>query len=49
MACVKCAAPTNRVEYRVIFFLIGNTMVLLHRKSDIDLALSRKAITERKS
>jgi phage-related protein len=45
----------DKVEYRVIFALDENTMVLLHgfvkttkktRKSDIDIALERKAIRE---
>jgi phage-related protein len=46
----------DKVEYRVIFILDGNTMVLLHgfvkttkktRKADIDIALERKAIREK--
>jgi phage-related protein len=46
----------DKVEYRVIFTIGGSSMVLLHgftktstktRKSDIDLALKRKASWER--
>jgi len=46
----------DKVEYRVIFALNESTMVLLHgfvkttkktRKSDIDIALGRKAIREK--
>ena len=48
----------DKVEYRVIFILDGNTMVLLHgfvkttkktRKADIDIALERKALREKSS
>jgi phage-related protein len=46
----------DKVEYRVIFVLDGSTMVLLHgfvkttrktKKTDIDIALDRKAIREK--
>ena len=46
----------NKVEYRVIFMLDGNTMILLHgftkasgktKKSDIAIALDRKVMREK--
>lgn len=46
----------DKVEYRVIFVLDGNTMILLHgftkasgktKKSDIAIALARKAMREK--
>jgi phage-related protein len=46
----------DKVEYRVIFMLDGNTMILLHgivkttqktRKTDIETARKRKAIREK--
>ena len=46
----------DKVEYRVIFMIDGNTRVLLHgfaktskktRKSDLDVALERKALREK--
>ena len=43
----------DKVEYRVIFMLDGNTMVLLHgivkttQKTDIETARKRKAIREK--
>jgi phage-related protein len=46
----------DKIEYRVVFMLVGNAMILLHgftknsaktKKADIDLALKRKASWEK--
>ena len=46
----------DKIDYRVVFFIDGHTMVLVHgftkttkktRKADLDLALERKAIREK--
>jgi phage-related protein len=48
----------DKVEYRVIFLISANVMVLLHgftkttkktRKGDIEVALARKSIWEKSS